>query len=117
MFSLLSSVVHTVNLEMENGSSSRLQEDKINGNSKLSFKTSVSVAYERLSFNDLTGENYSVLTGGSVWEVVSHESFFQLCCRFRLLKGAINLTSTVVELFKAFSDATTLRNYILHMVP
>ena len=87
MFSLLSSVVHTVNLEMENGSSSRLQEDKINGNSKPSSKTSVSVAYEMLSFNDLTGENYSVLIGVSVWKVVSHEGFFQLCFRFLLLTG------------------------------
>ena len=58
----------------------------------------------------MTGENFSVLIGGSVWEVVAHEEFFQLCCRFRLLKGAINLTSSVVELLKAFSDVTTLRN-------
>ena len=84
---------------------------------KPSSKKMVSIAYESLSFNDLTGENFSVLIGGSIWEVVAHESFFQLCFRFRLLKGAINLTSSVVELFKAFSDATTLRNYILHMVP
>ena len=55
--------------------------------SKLSSKKMVSVAYERLSFNDLTGENFSVLIGGSVWKVVSRERFFQLCCRFRLLKG------------------------------
>ena len=54
---------------------------------KPSSKNLVSVAYQRLSFNDMTGENFSVLTGGSVWKVVSHESFFQLCCRFRLLKG------------------------------
>ena len=30
----MGSVVHTANLEMENGSSSRLQEDEISGNSK-----------------------------------------------------------------------------------
>ena len=84
---------------------------------KPSSKKMVSVAYERLSFKDLTGENFSVLIGGSVWEVVAHESFFQLCCRFRLLKCAIYLTSTVVELLKAFSDATTLGNYILPMTP
>ena len=36
----------------------------------------VSVAYERFSFHDSTGENFSVLIGGSVWEVVAHESFF-----------------------------------------
>ena len=74
---------------------------------KPSSKKMVSVAYERLSFNDMTGENFRVSIGDSVWQVVADESFFQLCCRFRLLKGAINLTSTV----------TTLRNYILHMVP
>ena len=80
--------------------------------SKLSSKKMVSVAYERLLFNDLTGENYSVLIGDSVWKVVSHEGFFPLCFRFLLLTGVINLTSSVVELLKAFSDATTLRNYI-----
>ena len=68
---------------MENGSNSRLQEDKINGNSK----TVIQKDGLGRSFNDLTGENFSVLIGGSVWEVVAHESFFQLCCRFRLLKG------------------------------
>ena len=102
---------------MKNSSSSRLQEDKINGNSKTVIQKDGLVAYERLSFNDMTGENFRVSIGDSVWEVVADESFFQLCCRFRLLKGAINLTSTVVELLKAFSDATTLRNYILDMVP
>ena len=54
---------------------------------KPSSKKMVSVAYERLSFNDLTGKNFSVLIGRSVWKVVAHESFFQLCSRFRLLKG------------------------------
>ena len=44
---------------MENGSSSRLQEDKINGIPKPSSKKMVSVAYERLSFiiNYLSEEN------------------------------------------------------------
>ena len=36
---------------------------------KPSSKKMVSVAYERLSFNDLTGENFSVLIGRSVWEL------------------------------------------------
>jgi len=43
---------------------------------KQSSEKMVSVAYERMSFKDLTGENFSVLIGGSVWEVVAHASFF-----------------------------------------
>ena len=53
---------------------------------KPSSKKMVSVAYERLSFNDLSGENFSVLIGRSVWEVVAGSGclkghkFNQLCC-------------------------------------
>ena len=54
---------------------------------KPSSKKMVSVAYKRLSFNDLTGENFSVLIGRSVWEVVAHESFFSFAAGSGCLKG------------------------------
>ena len=56
---------------------------------KPSSKKMVSVAYERLSFNDLTGENFSVLIGRSVWELRwSHmRVFFSFAAGSGCLKG------------------------------